>query len=164
MQIAKERNIPVILLIGRPYHIDPEINHGIPEMIQSYNLAIVSEDSVYHMDTPEDKLYIVNQWSYHARLYHAASFAAAHPEINLIQLSSFGCGLDAITTNQVREIMEGHQRLYTCLLYTSLLICSSWLFILTLEQGGTDMVINVLPPITESWPMTVSPPRMEAPE
>lgn len=113
LQIAKERNIPVILLIGRPYHIDPEINHGIPEMIQSYNLAIVSEDSVYHMDTPEDKLYIVNQWSYHARLYHAASFAAAHPEINLIQLSSFGCGLDAITTNQVREIMEGHQRLYT---------------------------------------------------
>ena len=113
LQTAKEKNLPVILLVGRPYHIDPEINHGIPEMIQSYNLAIVSEDSVYHMDTPRDELSIVNQWSYHARLYHAASFAAAHPEINLIQLSSFGCGLDAITTNQVREIMEGHQRLYT---------------------------------------------------
>ncbi|MBQ9573526.1 MAG: 2-hydroxyacyl-CoA dehydratase [Acidaminococcaceae bacterium] len=113
IQEAKEKNIPVILLVGRPYHLDPEINHGIPEMIQSYNLAIVSEDSVYHMDTPKDELTIVNQWSYHARLYHAASFAAAHPEINLIQLSSFGCGLDAITTNQVREIMEGHQRLYT---------------------------------------------------
>ena len=113
IQEAKEKNIPVILLVGRPYHLDPEINHGIPEMIQSYNLAIVSEDSVYHMDTPKDELSIVNQWSYHARLYHAASFAAAHPEINLIQLSSFGCGLDAITTNQVREIMEGHQRLYT---------------------------------------------------
>ena len=111
--IAKEKHYPVILLVGRPYHVDPEINHGIPEMIQSYNLAIVSEDSVYHMDTPKDELSIVNQWSYHARLYHAASFAAAHPEINLIQLSSFGCGLDAITTNQVREIMEGHQRLYT---------------------------------------------------
>ncbi|MBQ9697746.1 MAG: 2-hydroxyacyl-CoA dehydratase, partial [Acidaminococcaceae bacterium] len=113
LQIAKEKHYPVILLVGRPYHVDPEINHGIPEMIQSYNLAIVSEDSVYHMDTPKDELSIVNQWSYHARLYHAASFAAAHPEINLIQLSSFGCGLDAITTNQVREIMEGHQRLYT---------------------------------------------------
>ena len=113
LRIAKEKNLPVILLVGRPYHLDPEINHGIPEMIQSYNLAIVSEDSVYHMDTPKDELSIVNQWSYHARLYHAASFAAAHPEINLIQLSSFGCGLDAITTNQVREIMEGHQRLYT---------------------------------------------------
>ena len=113
LQTAKEKNLPVILLVGRPYHIDPEINHGIPEMIQSYNLAIVSEDSVYHMDTPKDELSIVNQWSYHARLYHAASFAASHPEINLIQLSSFGCGLDAITTNQVREIMEGHQRLYT---------------------------------------------------
>ena len=113
LQTAKEKNLPVILLVGRPYHVDPEINHGIPEMIQSYNLAIVSEDSVYHMDTPKDELSIVNQWSYHARLYHAASFAAAHPEINLIQLSSFGCGLDAITTNQVREITEGHQRLYT---------------------------------------------------
>ncbi|MBR1661104.1 MAG: 2-hydroxyacyl-CoA dehydratase [Acidaminococcaceae bacterium] len=113
LRTAKEKNLPVILLVGRPYHLDPEINHGIPEMIQSYNLAIVSEDSVYHMDTPKDELSIVNQWSYHARLYHAASFAAAHPEINLIQLSSFGCGLDAITTNQVREIMEGHQRLYT---------------------------------------------------
>ena len=113
LETAKEKNLPVILLVGRPYHLDPEINHGIPEMIQSYNLAIVSEDSVYHMDTPKDELSIVNQWSYHARLYHAASFAAAHPEINLIQLSSFGCGLDAITTNQVREITEGHQRLYT---------------------------------------------------
>lgn len=82
-------------------------------MIQSYNLAIVSEDAVYHMPVQEDNLYIVNQWSYHARLYHAAEFAAAHPEVNLIQLSSFGCGLDAITTNQVREIMEGHNRLYT---------------------------------------------------
>lgn len=113
LRTAKEKKLPIILLIGRPYHIDPEINHGIPEMIQSYNLAIVSEDSVYHMDAPEEALYIVNQWSYHARLYHAASFAASHPEVNLIQLSSFGCGLDAITTNQVREIMEGHQRLYT---------------------------------------------------
>ena len=110
---AKEHNMQVILLVGRPYHIDPEINHGIPEMIQSYNLAIVSEDAVYHMPVQEDNLYIVNQWSYHARLYHAAEFAAAHPEVNLIQLSSFGCGLDAITTNQVREIMEGHNRLYT---------------------------------------------------
>ncbi|MBR4909172.1 MAG: 2-hydroxyacyl-CoA dehydratase [Acidaminococcaceae bacterium] len=113
LETAKEKNLPVILLVGRPYHLDPEINHGIPEMIQSYNLAIVSEDSVYHMDTPKDELSIVNQWSYHARLYHAASFAAAHRSINLIQLSSFGCGLDAITTNQVREITEGHQRLYT---------------------------------------------------
>ena len=110
---AKEHKMQVILLVGRPYHIDPEINHGIPEMIQSYNLAIVSEDSVYHMPVQEDNLYIVNQWSYHARLYHAAEFAAAHPEVNLIQLSSFGCGLDAITTNQVREIMEAHNRLYT---------------------------------------------------
>ncbi len=110
---AREHGLQVVLLVGRPYHIDPEINHGISEMIQSYNLCIVSEDSVYHMPVQDDQLYIVNQWSYHARLYHAAEFAAAHPEVSLIQLSSFGCGLDAITTNQVREIMEAHDRLYT---------------------------------------------------
>lgn len=113
LEEAKEKGLKVVVLAGRPYHVDPEINHGIPEMIQSYNLAIVSEDSIYHMDAPEEKLYIVNQWSYHARLYHAASFAAMHPEMTFIQLSSFGCGLDAITTNQVKSILEGHNRLYT---------------------------------------------------
>ncbi len=113
LKIAAKEQLPVILLVGRPYHLDKEINHGLDEMIQSYNLAIVSEDSVYHMDVPEDKLYVVNQWSYHDRLYHAARFAAKYPQVHLIQLSSFGCGLDAITTNQVRELMEEHQRLYT---------------------------------------------------
>ena len=113
IETAREKNLPIILLVGRPYHVDPEINHGIPDMIQSYNLAIVSEDSVYHMDAPEEKLDIVNQWSYHSRLYHAASFAASQPDITLMQLSSFGCGLDAITINQVKDIIEGHHRLYT---------------------------------------------------
>ena len=113
MKLAEKEHLPIILLVGRPYHLDKEINHGLDEMIQSYNLAIVSEDSVYHMDVPEDKLYVVNQWSYHDRLYHAARFAAKQPQVHLIQLSSFGCGLDAITTNQVRELMEEHQRLYT---------------------------------------------------
>ena len=102
-----------ILLVGRPYHIDPEINHGIPEMIQSYHLPILSEDAVYHMPVEENRLQIVNQWSYHARLYHAAQFAAEHPNITLIQLSSFGCGLDALTTDQTREILEKHRRIYT---------------------------------------------------
>lgn len=103
----------IIMLVGRPYHIDPEINHGIPEMIQSYDLPILSEDSVYHLPVPENSLQIVNQWSYHARLYHAAAFAAAHANITLIQLSSFGCGLDAITTGQVKSILERHNRIYT---------------------------------------------------
>ena len=103
----------VVLLIGRPYHIDAEINHGIPEMIQSYGLPILSEDSVYHMDAHREDLQIVNQWSYHARLYHAAAFAAEHENVTVIQLSSFGCGLDAITTDEVRSILERHNRIYT---------------------------------------------------
>ena len=101
-----------ILLVGRPYHIDPEINHGIPEMIQSYNLPILSEDAVYHLPVKSPQLSVVNQWSYHARLYHAAQFAAEN-NLTLIQLSSFGCGLDALTTDQVKEILESHQRIYT---------------------------------------------------
>ncbi|MBR6905532.1 MAG: 2-hydroxyacyl-CoA dehydratase, partial [Selenomonadaceae bacterium] len=102
-----------ILLAGRPYHIDPEIHHGIPEMIQSYHLPILSEDAVYHLPVQEHGLHIVNQWSYHARLYHAAQFVSEHPNITLIQLSSFGCGLDAITTEQVKDILERHKRIYT---------------------------------------------------
>lgn len=102
-----------ILLVGRPYHIDPEINHGISEMIQSYNLPIISEDAVCHLPTKSDEISVVNQWSYHSRLYHAAHFATEHPNITLIQLSSFGCGLDALTTEQVKEIVESHGRIYT---------------------------------------------------
>ncbi|MBQ4495454.1 MAG: 2-hydroxyacyl-CoA dehydratase, partial [Selenomonadaceae bacterium] len=102
-----------ILLVGRPYHVDPEINHGIAEMIQSYNLPILSEDCVYHVPVDAPKISVVNQWSYHARLYHAAQFAAEHPNITLIQLSSFGCGLDALTIEQVKEILEAHGRIYT---------------------------------------------------
>ncbi|MCR5558838.1 MAG: acyl-CoA dehydratase activase-related protein, partial [Schwartzia sp.] len=109
----EENKMPAVLLVGRPYHVDPEINHGIPEMIQSYGLPVISEDMVYHLPVKGDPLQIVNQWSYHARLYHAASFAAEHDNITLIQFSSFGCGLDAITTGQVKAILESHNRLYT---------------------------------------------------
>ena len=111
-QIEKE-HLPAVLLAGRPYHIDPEIHHGIPDMIQSYGLAVLSEDVVYHLPVEAEKLQIVNQWSYHARLYHAASYVAAHENLTLIQLSSFGCGLDAITTGQVKSILEAHHRIYT---------------------------------------------------
>ena len=102
-----------ILLVGRPYHVDPEINHGIPEMIQSYNLPILSEDAIYHLPVKSPKLSVVNQWSYHARLYHAAQFACENPNLTLIQLSSFGCGLDALTTDQVKDILERHHKIYT---------------------------------------------------
>ena len=101
-----------ILLVGRPYHVDPEINHGISEMIQSYGLPIISEDMIYHLPTKEKNISVVNQWSYHARLYHAAHFAAEN-NLTLIQLSSFGCGLDALTTEQVKEILENHGKIYT---------------------------------------------------
>lgn len=110
---ATNKKMPIVVLAGRPYHVDPEINHGIPEMIQSYGIAILSEDTLYHLNCPEDSLDIVNQWSYHARLYHAASYVARHKEMTLIQFSSFGCGLDAITTGQVREILEQHGDIYT---------------------------------------------------
>ncbi|MDY3915191.1 MAG: acyl-CoA dehydratase activase-related protein [Selenomonadaceae bacterium] len=103
-----------IVLVGRPYHIDPEINHGIPDMIQSYKLPIISEDALYHLHVQdENKLQVVNQWSYHARLYHAAQYVAEHPNLTLIQFSSFGCGLDALTTGQTRAILERHHRIYT---------------------------------------------------
>ena len=113
LQEAKVQGRHVILLAGRPYHMDPEINHGIPEMIQSYDLPIISEDAVYHMPVHSEPLKIVNQWSYHARLYHAAHFVAEHDNVTMIQFSSFGCGLDAITTGQVKSILEDHQRIYT---------------------------------------------------
>ncbi|MFV0635209.1 acyl-CoA dehydratase activase-related protein [Mitsuokella sp. WILCCON 0060] len=113
LERAEKTGEQVIMLVGRPYHIDPEINHGIPEMIQSYHLPIISEDAVYHMPVKAARLKIVNQWSYHARLYHAAQFVAEHPNFTLIQFSSFGCGLDALTTGQVRDILESHSRIYT---------------------------------------------------
>ena len=112
---ARREGRHIILLAGRPYHIDPEINHGIPEMISSYGLSIISEDAVRGMRVREERQGLVNQWSYHARLYHAAEFAAENPDVTLIQLSSFGCGLDAITTDQVRSVLEDHGRIYTML-------------------------------------------------
>ena len=113
LQEAEARGQQVILLAGRPYHIDPEINHGIPEMIQSYDLPIISEDAVYHLPVKSEPLKIVNQWSYHARLYHAAHYVAEHDNVTMIQFSSFGCGLDALTTGQVKSILEEHNRIYT---------------------------------------------------
>ncbi|MDY3740226.1 MAG: acyl-CoA dehydratase activase-related protein [Selenomonadaceae bacterium] len=113
LQEAEEKGQQVILLAGRPYHVDHEINHGIPEMIQSYEMPIISEDAVYHMPVKSETLSIVNQWSYHARLYHAAHFVAEHDNVTMIQFSSFGCGLDAITTGQVKSILEGHNCIYT---------------------------------------------------
>lgn len=104
-----------IVLAGRPYHIDPEINHGIPDMICSYGVAVLTEDSVSHLGHPERPLIVSDQWMYHSRLYAAASFVRTRDDIDLIQLNSFGCGLDAVTTDQVNDILSGSDKIYTCL-------------------------------------------------
>lgn len=109
----EEKNLKGIVLAGRPYHIDPEINHGLPELIQSYGLAVLSEDAVRHLITTERPLRVVDQWVYHSRLYGAANFVAHRSNVELIQLNSFGCGLDAVTIDQVKEILEAHDKIYT---------------------------------------------------
>ena len=102
-----------IVLAGRPYHLDPEINHGIPEMVNALGLAVFTEDSVAHLGSIERPLRIMDQWVYHNRLYRAASFVAEMPNLEMLQLTSFGCGLDAVTADQVDDIMRAKGRMYT---------------------------------------------------
>ncbi len=104
-----------IVLAGRPYHIDPEINHGIPELINSYDIAVLTEDSISHLGWPERPLIVSDQWMYHSRLYAAACYVRGVNNIDLIQLNSFGCGLDAVTTDQVNDILTASDKIYTCL-------------------------------------------------
>jgi predicted nucleotide-binding protein (sugar kinase/HSP70/actin superfamily) len=104
-----------IVLAGRPYHIDPEIHHGIPDMIASYGVAVLTEDSVSHLGKLERPLRVNDQWMYHTRLYYAADLVKHKDNLDLIQLNSFGCGLDAVTTDQVKEILENSGKIYTCL-------------------------------------------------
>ena len=102
-----------IVLAGRPYHLDPEINHGIPEMINALGLAVFTEDSIAHLGYIERPLRIIDQWVYHNRLYRAGQFVSGMPNLELVQLTSFGCGLDAVTADQVDEIMKAKSRMYT---------------------------------------------------
>ncbi|HIU77361.1 MAG TPA: 2-hydroxyacyl-CoA dehydratase [Candidatus Pelethocola excrementipullorum] len=104
-----------IVLAGRPYHIDPEIHHGIPEMITSYGIAVLTEDAISHLAPLERPLRVNDQWMYHTRLYAAANYVKMKENLDLIQLNSFGCGLDAVTTDQVYEILDGSDKIYTCL-------------------------------------------------
>ena len=103
------------MLAGRPYHLDPEINHGIPELLTGLGLAVLTEDSVAHLGNLPHPLRVVDQWVYHNRLYRAAEFAARQDNLALIQLTSFGCGLDAVTADQVQEIIEARGKMYTLL-------------------------------------------------
>jgi len=104
-----------IVLAGRPYHVDPEINHGIPELITSYGFAVLTEDSVSHLAEIERPLVVTDQWMYHTRLYRAAALVKKESRLDLIQLNSFGCGLDAVTTDQVNDILTGSGKIYTVL-------------------------------------------------
>ena len=104
-----------IVLAGRPYHVDPEINHGIPELITSYGFAVLTEDSVSHLGHVDRPLIVTDQWMYHSRLYEAASYVKTQPNLDLIQLNSFGCGLDAVTTDQVNDILTRSGKIYTLL-------------------------------------------------
>lgn len=113
LKYIEDNNKKGIVLSGRPYHIDPEINHGIPELITSYDMVVLSEDSICHLADNEAKLRVVNQWTYHSRLYRAAEFIREKKNIDIIQLNSFGCGLDAVTTDQVQEMMEKYGKIYT---------------------------------------------------
>lgn len=111
----KETGRKGIVLAGRPYHIDPEINHGIPELINSYGVAVLTEDCISHLGKIDRPLIVVDQWMYHSRLYAAASFVKTQPNLELIQLNSFGCGLDAVTTDQVNDILTKCGKIYTVL-------------------------------------------------
>ena len=115
LQWMRDNNRRGIVLAGRPYHIDPEINHGIPELITSYGFAVLTEDSISHLQPVERPLIVLDQWMYHSRLYAAAQYVKTTEDLDLIQLNSFGCGLDAVTTDQVSDILTKSGKIYTCL-------------------------------------------------
>ncbi|MFZ0528903.1 MAG: acyl-CoA dehydratase activase-related protein, partial [Propionicimonas sp.] len=104
-----------IVLAGRPYHVDPEINHGLPELINGLGLAVLTEDSIIDQPQLVRPLRVRDQWAYHTRLYEAAAASVKAPRLELVQLNSFGCGVDAITTDQVQEILEAADNVYTVL-------------------------------------------------
>ena len=112
MDRARAEGRRIIVLAGRPYHVDPEINHGIDELLTRSGAAVVTEDSISHLVRPFDTT-VLNQWTYHARLYAAARYCVEHPDCDLVQLVSFGCGVDAITTDETREILQDGGKLYT---------------------------------------------------
>ena len=110
---ARKENKMIMVLSGRPYHVDPLINHGINDLLSSFNVAIISEDTISHLVKKMPPIHVLNQWTYHARLYEAANYVKSQKDMQLIQLVSFGCGVDAITTDEVRDILEKNGKIYT---------------------------------------------------
>ncbi len=115
LDLIKKMGIKGVILAGRPYHLDPEINHGIDKMINSYDMAVLTEDSVSHLANFQRPIRVLDQWMYHSRLYKAAEVAADHEELEFVQLNSFGCGLDAVVTEQAEELLRNRNHLYTVL-------------------------------------------------
>ncbi len=110
-----KNNLHGIVLAGRPYHIDPEVNHGLPELVNAYNIAVFTEDSIAHLKPIDRPLNVLDQWTYHARLYGSAHLVRERANLDLIQLNSFGCGLDAVTTDAVSDILVASNKIYTSL-------------------------------------------------
>lgn len=115
LEYLKKTGKKGVVLAGRPYHIDPEIHHGVPNLITEYDIAVLTEDSVAHLGEIKRPLRVVDQWVYHSRLYAAAEFVATKQNLEFVQLNSFGCGLDAVTTDQVEEILKNNDKIYTLL-------------------------------------------------
>ena len=115
LKFAREHGKKAIVLSGRPYHVDPEINHGLNKVITSFDMVVLTEDSVAHLGHLPRPVRVLDQWMYHSRLYKAATFAGTTDDVELVQLNSFGCGLDAVTTDQVEEISRNNNKLYTVL-------------------------------------------------
>ncbi len=113
LEYVSNHHEKAIVLAGRPYHLDREVNHGIDTLINSLGLAVLTEDSICHLSNIQSKLRVVDQWSYHSRVYHAADVVSQYPFLELVNLNSFGCGLDAIVTDQAEEILKYNNRLYT---------------------------------------------------
>ena len=113
LKYIEENNMKGIVLSGRPYHIDQEINHGLTDIITSSNMAVFTEDSVAHLGNLDRPIRVVDQWMYHTRLYRAAAFVKERNDLELVQLTSFGCGLDAVTSDQVSEILASKGKMYT---------------------------------------------------
>lgn len=112
IQFARENNQQIVVLAGRPYHIDPEVNHGIDNLISGLGATVISEESISHL-VDKFKVGVLNQWTYHSRLYAAARYCTTQDDMNLVQLVSFGCGLDAVTTDECKEILEEKNKIYT---------------------------------------------------
>ena len=115
LKYARDHKKKAVILAGRPYHLDPEVNHGIDKIISSFDMVVLTEDSVAHLGALARPIRALDQWMYHSRLYKAATFAGTTDDVEIVQLNSFGCGLDAVTTDQVEEITKSNNKLYTVL-------------------------------------------------